>query len=161
MSSTAFPSRPQRRTVLRGLLAGAAVATASACSSSNPTPKDPTFTPTTSAAATPSDTSGSDTGRVLLAYFSRPGENDYYGKRHNLKVGNTEVLAGVIADRITCDVYRIKAADPYSDSYDDTVGRNVREGKATPAPTSPTPCVRSPVTTRSCSAAPIWNVRAR
>ncbi|MFE4684012.1 hypothetical protein ACFRNJ_24890 [Streptomyces sp. NPDC056721] len=37
MSSTAFPSRPQRRTVLRGLLAGAAVETTSACSSSNPT----------------------------------------------------------------------------------------------------------------------------
>jgi hypothetical protein len=31
--------------------------------------------------------------RILLAYFSRPGENYYYGGRRNLEVGNTEVLA--------------------------------------------------------------------
>ncbi|MFJ8949255.1 hypothetical protein ACIRO1_04080 [Streptomyces sp. NPDC102381] len=97
------------------------------CSSSKPTPRDATITPTTSAAGTPSDPSGSDAGRVLLAYFSRPGENYDYGKRRDLKVGNTEVLAGMIADRITCDVHRIEAAAPYSDSYDDTVARNVPE----------------------------------
>lgn len=62
-----------------------------------------------------------------MAYFSRPGENYYYGKRRDLNVGNTEVLAGMIADRITCDVHRIEAAAPYSDSYDDTVARNIPE----------------------------------
>jgi hypothetical protein len=29
-------------------------------------------------------------GRVLLAYFSRPGENYHYGRRTDLKVGDTE-----------------------------------------------------------------------
>ncbi|MGW0819397.1 flavodoxin [Streptomyces viridiviolaceus] len=65
--------------------------------------------------------------RVLLAYFSRPGENYYYGDRTDLKVGNTEVLAKKIADRIACDTYRIQAADPYPHDYDATVQRNVRE----------------------------------
>ncbi|MFG2435774.1 hypothetical protein [Streptomyces sp. NPDC048508] len=38
--------------------------------------------------------------RVLLAYFSRTGENYYYGGRTDLRAGNTEVLADKIADRI-------------------------------------------------------------
>jgi hypothetical protein len=34
-----------------------------------------------------------DSDRVLLAYFSRAGENYWYGGRRDLRVGNTEVLA--------------------------------------------------------------------
>jgi hypothetical protein len=34
--------------------------------------------------------------RVLLAYFSRAGENYHYGGRTYLEVGNTEVLADMI-----------------------------------------------------------------
>jgi len=65
--------------------------------------------------------------RILLAYYSRAGENYHYGGRRTLKVGNTEVLAGMIGQLIACDIYRIEAADPYSDDYDATVDRNVRE----------------------------------
>ncbi|WP_220032937.1 flavodoxin [Curtobacterium sp. MCPF17_003] len=65
--------------------------------------------------------------RVLLAYFSRPGENFWNGGRRTLETGNTEVLAGLIQDRIDCDVFRIEAADPYSDRYDPTVRRNADE----------------------------------
>ncbi|MGX1546130.1 hypothetical protein [Streptomyces adustus] len=43
--------------------------------------------------------------RVLLVYFSRPGENYYDGGRTDLKVGNTEVLANKIGCHITCDTY--------------------------------------------------------
>jgi hypothetical protein len=43
-----------------------------------------------------------------------------------LKVGNTQVLAEMIAARLACDVHRIEAAGPYSNDYDDTVARNVR-----------------------------------
>ena len=64
---------------------------------------------------------------TLLAYFSRPGENYYYGGRRDLEVGNTEVLARMIAELIDCDTYRIEAADPYPDGYDATVARNSRE----------------------------------
>ena len=56
------------------------------------------------------------TGRILLAYFSRPGENYYYGGRRDLDVGNTQVLAEMIADLIDCDVFRIEAAEPYPDA---------------------------------------------
>jgi flavodoxin len=65
--------------------------------------------------------------RILVAYFSRAGDNYYYGGRRTLEIGNTEVLAGMIGQLIRCDVYRIEAADPYSDDYDATVDRNVRE----------------------------------
>lgn len=65
--------------------------------------------------------------RVLLAYFSRAGENYYYGDRRTLKVGNTAVLASMIADRVDCDVFEIKPSDPYPTDYEATVARNVRE----------------------------------
>lgn len=60
-------------------------------------------------------------------YFSRAGENYWNGGRRTLDVGNTEVLANLIRDQIGCDVYRIDAADAYSDRYDPTVSRNVDE----------------------------------
>jgi flavodoxin len=72
--------------------------------------------------------------RVLVAYFSRAGENYHYGGRKFLEIGNTEVLAGMIRNHITCDVHRIEAAEPYSDDYDDTVARNVREQEADARP---------------------------
>lgn len=79
--------------------------------------------------------------RVLVAYFSRAGENYHYGGRKFLDVGNTEVLVGLIRDRIACDVHRIEAAEPYSEDYDDTVARNVREqnADARPAIANPPP----------------------
>lgn len=69
----------------------------------------------------------SNSGRVLLAYFSRPGENYYRGGRRNLEVGSTEVLARMVIDLVDADRYRIEAAEPYSSDYDATVARNVDE----------------------------------
>ncbi len=68
-------------------------------------------------------------GRVVLAYFSRAGENYHYGGRRDLDVGNTEGLAQMIAELTEVDVHRIDAADPYPDDYDATVARNVTEQK--------------------------------
>ena len=48
--------------------------------------------------------------RVLLAYFSRAGENYHYGGRTHLEVGNTEVAAEIISACISADVYKIEAA---------------------------------------------------
>lgn len=97
--------------------------------------------------------------RVLLAYFSRAGENYWNGGRRNLDTGNTEVLAGLIAARVECDVFRIEAADPYSDNYDDTVARNVREqgDDARPAIASDLPDLSGYGTVLLGS--PIWNVQ--
>ena len=92
-------------------------------------------------------------------YFSRPGENYWYGGRRDLKVGNTEVLATMIADRVDCDTYQIEAADPYSADYEATVARNVREQErdARPAIASPLPDMSRYETV--ILASPIWNVR--
>ena len=97
--------------------------------------------------------------RVLLAYFSRAGENYHYGGRKNLEVGNTEVLAGIISDRISCDVHRIDAAEPYPDDYDDTVARNVREQEddARPAIANPLPDIAGYDVVLLGSG--LWNVR--
>ncbi|WP_328491654.1 hypothetical protein OHS59_02120 [Streptomyces sp. NBC_00414] len=98
--------------------------------------------------------------RVLLAYFSRPGENYYYGGRRNLRTGNTEVLAGMISERIACDVHRIEAVDPYSDDYDETVARNVREQEADARPAVVDPPSSIDRYDTVLLAGPIWNLRA-
>lgn len=97
--------------------------------------------------------------RVLLAYFSRAGENYYYGDRIVLSVGNTQVVADIIRAAIAVDVYRIEAADPYSDSYDETVARNVREqdADARPAIANALPNLDAYDTVLLGSG--IWNVR--
>ncbi|WP_364520442.1 flavodoxin [Nocardioides sp. LML1-1-1.1] len=97
---------------------------------------------------------------MLLAYFSRPGENYYYGDRTWLEVGNTEVVATTIAELIACDVYKIEAADPYPDIYDETVARNVREQDQDARPEI---AGRLPDVNRYdvvLLGSPIWNVRA-
>jgi flavodoxin len=98
--------------------------------------------------------------RILLAYYSRAGENYYYGGRQILEVGNTEVLAGMIRQLIGCDVYEIEAADPYPYSYDATVDRNVREqnDNARPGIANPLRSISDYDTVLVGS--PIWNNRA-
>ncbi|MDA0181340.1 twin-arginine translocation signal domain-containing protein [Solirubrobacter phytolaccae] len=97
---------------------------------------------------------------ILLAYFSRPGENYHFGGRRNLKVGNTEVLARTIRQRLGCDVYRIREVDRYPTDYEETVRRNVEEQDADARPA----IVRPPASIARYDviilASPIWNVRA-
>ena len=97
---------------------------------------------------------------MLLAYFSRAGENYYYGGRRRLEVGNTEVLAGIIGRLAGCDVHRIEAAEPYSDDYEETVAHNVREQQSDTRPriAGPLPSLDRYATVLLAS--PIWNVRA-
>lgn len=151
------PGTPGRRTLLRGvLLGGAAVLTGAqitGCAASSPDESAPETTSRPSLAASPGK-------RVLLAYYSRPGENFHYGERTNLTTGNTEVLAGMISDRIECDVHRIEAVDPYPDDYDETVARNVREQDADARPAIadlPSSIERYDTVLLG---SPIWNVRA-
>ena len=98
--------------------------------------------------------------RVLLACFSRAGENYYNGGRTDLKTGNTEVLARMISEHIECDVHRIEAAEAYSDDYDATVARNVREQDADARPAIANPLSSIDRYDLVLLASPIWNVRA-
>lgn len=72
---------------------------------------------------------------TALVYFSRPGEN-YWGDddRRYLEIGNTQVVAEQIADLLDADVIRLEAADPYPESYDETVARNRAEQDADARP---------------------------
>jgi len=89
--------------------------------------------------------SGGQSGRAgtLVAYFSRAGENYWYGGRRNLRVGNTRRLVDMITSRIDCDTYEIVPFDPYPRAYEPTVDRNVRElrADARPAIADPLPDV--------------------
>lgn len=96
----------------------------------------------------------------MLAYFSRAGENYYYGGRRRLAVGNTEVLAGMIGRLTGCAVHRIEAADPYPDDYEETVRRNVQEQQADARPGIANPLPSLDRYDTVLLASPIWNVRA-
>jgi flavodoxin len=97
--------------------------------------------------------------KVLIAYFSRAGENYYYGGRRDLKIGNTEVLATMIAKHIAADVYRIRAASPYQHDYEATVARNVREQNADARPRIANPLKSIEDYHVVLLGSPIWNVR--
>jgi len=156
MTST---SEPSRRTVLRAGLAGAAALAAGCAVDPRPSPSasGPAVRP--SGGATP-ETSGDPATNTLLVYFSRAGENYHEGGRRDLEVGNTAVLAGMVADRTGCDVYEIEAADPYPEAYDPTVARNVREqdADARPVIAGELPDVSGYDVVLLGS--PVWNVRA-
>ncbi|MDT0300925.1 flavodoxin [Streptomonospora wellingtoniae] len=67
------------------------------------------------------------TSATLLAYFSRAGENYWYGRRRDLAVGNTKAAADTIADLAGVEVFRIEEDEPYPHDFDTTLARNQRE----------------------------------
>jgi len=72
--------------------------------------------------------------KILVAYFSRPGNNYVNGKIVNLLVGNTEVLADLIKEITKGDIFRIDTVSPYPSDYKETTdiaGKELRE-KARP-----------------------------
>lgn len=107
----------------------------------------------------PSGSSGGAESKVLIVYFSREGENYWKGGRRNLEVGNTQRIADILQSLTNADVFRIRAADPYSDNYDETVSRNVQEqdSDARPAIADPLPDISSYDTILLGS--PIWNMQ--
>lgn len=54
---------------------------------------------------------------ILIAYFSRRGENYVNGKIQNLPVGNTERAAEKIADLTGGTLFHIQPVRPYADDY--------------------------------------------
>jgi flavodoxin len=97
--------------------------------------------------------------KVLIVYFSRAGENYYYGGRRNLEIGNTKVLATMIKKHIVADVYRIRAAHAYPLDYEATVWRNVREQNADARPRIANPLKSIDDYDVILLGSPVWNVR--
>lgn len=57
-------------------------------------------------------------GKVLIAYYSRRGENYVNGSIRNLKLGNTEVVANKIKKLLPdAEMFQIETVRKYSDSY--------------------------------------------
>lgn len=54
---------------------------------------------------------------VLVAYFSRSGNNYMNGSIVNLPVGNTEVVAKQIQEMTSVDIFKINQVDRYSEDY--------------------------------------------
>ena len=124
-------SAPSRRAFLHGGAAATTLGLLTACVGSDAAGGRPASTPVESSASPSAAPARSGApARTLLAFFSRAGENYHYGGRVDLEVGNTAVLAGIVADLSDVDVYEITAATPYPKGYEATVRRNVQEQEA-------------------------------
>ncbi len=64
---------------------------------------------------------------VLIAYYSRRGNNYRNGEIVNLKVGNTEVVAGKIQKLTRGDTFYIETVKPYPADYHETTQVAKRE----------------------------------
>lgn len=73
--------------------------------------------------------------KILVAFFSRAGENYSVG---NVKVGNTHVLAEMIAEQTGADLFEIKAGQTYPADYTECteVAKKEKETNARPAITT-------------------------
>ncbi|WP_410874616.1 flavodoxin [Nocardia sp. A7] len=136
-----------RRTLLVGTAAGLATAL-TACTQSPPTSRSPTAS------------ASEGTMRALLVYFSRPGENYWHGNRKDLDIGNTQVVAEMIAEQTSAEMFRITEADAYPHDYEQTVQRNQLEQQddARPEIAGTLPDLSS--YDRIILGCPVWNTRA-
>ena len=50
--------------------------------------------------------------KTLIAFFSRADENYFGGAMRYVKVGNTEIVAGLMKDMIEADVFKIEMKNP-------------------------------------------------
>ena len=62
------------------------------------------------------DSGASSGSKILVAYFSRAGENYNVGI---IEKGNTHIIADMIAEETGADLFEIATVDPYPDTYDE------------------------------------------
>lgn len=55
--------------------------------------------------------------KILIAYYSRAGENYFGGEYRRIEVGNTEKAAKMIKELTGGDLFKIEQAEPYSENY--------------------------------------------
>ena len=55
--------------------------------------------------------------KTLIAFFSRADENYFGGAMRYVKVGNTQIVVGIMKDLIEADTFRIEMKEPYSPVY--------------------------------------------
>ena len=55
--------------------------------------------------------------KTLIAFFSRADENYFGGAMRYIEVGNTEIVANKIKDKIDADIFKIEMKKPYAKEY--------------------------------------------
>ena len=55
--------------------------------------------------------------KTLIAYYSRADENYFGGAMRYVKVGNTEIVCGIIKELLGADSFKIEMKNPYSPVY--------------------------------------------
>ena len=59
----------------------------------------------------------------LIAFYSRADENYVNGQIKVLETGNTEIAAGMIADMIGADLFKIEQKVPYAKDYNECIAQ--------------------------------------
>lgn len=72
--------------------------------------------------------------KVLVAFFSRTGENFFPGGTRFIEKGNTHVAAEMVAEACDADLFEIKSVDGYSDVYKECVVKAKQEYDADARP---------------------------
>ena len=54
---------------------------------------------------------------ILIAFYSRAGENYFGGAYRRISIGNTEKAAEMLAELTGGELYKIEQAQPYSEDY--------------------------------------------
>ena len=67
---------------------------------------------------------------ILIAFYSRAGENYFGGAYRRIAVGNTEKAANLLRDLTGGELYRIEQAQPYSDDYKTCVAQAKKDWQA-------------------------------
>lgn len=65
--------------------------------------------------------------KILIAYFSRTGENSVNGEMEYISKGFTEILAEKIAKETGGELYKLMPVEPYPANYEECVRRSRRE----------------------------------
>lgn len=65
--------------------------------------------------------------KVLIAYYSRRGQNYVSGNIKDLKVGNTEAVAKMVQSFLNADLFQIETVEAYPEDYMETTEVAKRE----------------------------------
>ncbi len=71
---------------------------------------------------------------VLIAYYSRAGENYFGGAYRHIPVGNTEKAAKMLAELTGGDLFKIEQTVPYSDDYQTCIAQAKKDLQANARP---------------------------
>ena len=72
--------------------------------------------------------------RTLITFFSRADENYFSGAMRYVKVGNTEIVAGIMKELIPADTFKIEMKEPYSPVYMTCIDEAERDLRAKARP---------------------------